>query len=570
MSVSLEQPTDLVPWDRTPGSGDAKTWSLLVVRDGESSTYPLDASGSVVLGRSKTAGVRVDHRSISREHARLHLGPKLLIEDLGSSNGTRLRGQPLTANVPVEVQPDEVIDLGAVLVVVQHRQLTQRLRRACSHAFFELRVEEECERITRDGGELALARIQVEGALPPDATQLVIGACLRPTDLIACYAPGAFEVLLIGASPTEAERVFAQAEAQLVARGARAQLTAFCCPRDGSDPERLLARRSVPRAPARVQPSQVVTAEDEAMLRVHRIIERIADSNLSVVLLGETGVGKEVCAELIHQTSPRAGKPFLRLNCAALSETLLESELFGYERGAFTGAVGEKPGLLESASGGTVLFDEIGDMPLATQVKLLRVLEAKEVLRLGGLKPRPIDLRVVAATHHELLELISAGRFREDLYYRLNGISIIVPPLRERRRDIAPLARHFIDRYARAGRPAPTLSLAGLALLESHSWPGNIRELRNLIERAVVLCDGASLEPAHLPIEARAASSTVVAAPASAANLRDEVKELERARIETALADAGGNQRATARALGLSRGALLRKLDQLGIARAKK
>jgi two-component system, NtrC family, response regulator AtoC len=304
------------------------------------------------------------------------------------------------------------------------------------------------------------------------------------------------------------------------------------------------------------------------MLRVHHLVERIADSNLSVILLGETGVGKEVCAELLHQQSPRADKPFLRLNCASLSEALLESELFGYERGAFTGAVSEKPGLLESASGGTVLFDEIGDMALSTQVKLLRVREAKEVLRLGALKPRAVDLRIVAATHHDLFELVSSGHFREDLYYRMNGISIIVPPLRERPRDIEPLVQHFIARYARAGRPIPTLSPEGRAWLESHSWPGNIRELRNLVERAVVLCDGPHIEPRHLPIERRARPAA--AASASPSGLRDEVRELERARIERALADEGGNQRATARKLGLSRGALLRKLDQLGIVRPRK
>jgi transcriptional regulator with PAS, ATPase and Fis domain len=315
-----------------------------------------------------------------------------------------------------------------------------------------------------------------------------------------------------------------------------------------------------------------VVARDEAMLRVFRLLERVAESTLAVILLGETGAGKEVCAKFVHDRSPRADKPFLGLNCAALSESLLESELFGYEKGAFTGAATDKPGLLESASGGTVFLDEVGDMPLATQVKLLRVLEAKDVLRLGSRKARPIDIRLVAATNQDLSERIIAGKFREDLFYRLNGISIIVPPLRERPDDIEPLARHFLESSKRRGG-ATSLSDESVKWLESYPWPGNVRELRNLIERAVVLCDGSVLEPQHLHLTAQASGAPPRApqpSQTSSGGLRHEVKSLEKGRIEAALAACDGNQRRAAEKLGISRGALLRRIDQLGISRPKK
>jgi DNA-binding NtrC family response regulator len=262
------------------------------------------------------------------------------------------------------------------------------------------------------------------------------------------------------------------------------------------------------------------------------------------------------------------------LNCAALSEALLDDELFGHERGAFTGAVGDKPGLLEIGSGGTVFLDEIGDIPLTTQLKLLRVLEAKEVRRLGAVKARTLDVRIVAATHQDLREAITRGRFREDLFYRLDGISVIVPPLRDRPDDIEPLARHFSRRVAQPGKSPPELAPETVAWLLAHDWPGNVRELRNTMERAAVLCDDGVIRREHLQVspafaERRAASARPAGEPAasSSTDLRTEVKALERARIEAALASTGGNQRLAAQALGMSRGALLRRLEQLGISR---
>ena len=240
-----------------------------------------------------------------------------------------------------------------------------------------------------------------------------------------------------------------------------------------------------------------------AMERLTRLVQRVADSDISTIIHGETGVGKEVMAKEIHRLSPRIDKPFVGLNCAALTETLLESELFGHERGAFSGAVNIKPGLFEVADKGTVFLDEIGEMSLSIQAKLLRVLEQRQVLRVGGLSPRSIDVRFLAASHKDLKSEVAAGRFRQDLYFRLNGITVEIPPLRERVSEIEGLCLSFIaDACRRNKRGAvPTLSREATSLLARYWWPGNIRELRNIMERAVLFCSGARITAEHLPVE---------------------------------------------------------------------
>jgi DNA-binding NtrC family response regulator len=310
--------------------------------------------------------------------------------------------------------------------------------------------------------------------------------------------------------------------------------------------------------------------------------QRIASSGISVLILGETGVGKEVMAETIHLRSPRAPNALVRLNCAAFAEHLLESELFGHEKGAFTGADQSKPGLLEVAGGGTVFLDEVGELPLALQSKLLRVFEQREVMRVGAVRARPIDVRFLAATNRDLEAEVASGRFRRDLLFRLNGFSLVIPPLRERRAEITPLARAFVEEAARrSGRgPAPLLSEDAIALLEAHPWPGNIRELRNVIERAVVLCVGDVLEREHLILDsaggARLALTPAATGPQGgdrpdpAAALRAELEALERQRIVDALNRAGGNQSAAAKELGMSRGTFLTRLDAFGIPRPRK
>jgi two-component system, NtrC family, response regulator AtoC len=554
---------------------DGHAYSLLVVSNGDASTYPLPPVGRLLIGRSKDADIRIDHASVSREHAALQLGDVLLLEDLGSANGTRLRGGKLPPGLAVQAAPDDVIDLGQVMLVIKHRKLEQRLRHACSSALFDLRVEEESERAATGTGRFAIASLAIEGALAAQAIEALLVGELRQRDLIATRAPGHHELLMLDAGPDEARERLGRAVAVLRERQLHVETQLFCAPRDGLTPASLLGRRSDSLPPSSHELMAGFIVADDAMRRVRRLLERIGRSELSVILLGETGVGKEMCAELLHLSSSRAGRTFLRLNCAALSETLLESELFGHERGAFTGATADKQGLLEAASGGSLFLDEVGDMPLSTQVKLLRVLESKEILPLGSRVPRRIDVRVIAATNRDLDEHITQGSFREDLYYRLNGISIIVPPLRERPADIEPLARFFVSRRTAAIKSpdaAPKLSEASLGWLRAQPWPGNVRELRNVVERALVLCDGAFIELAHLNQSPRknAPSKPENAAATGERGLRDEVKTLERERIEDALRASGGNQRRAAELLGLSRGALLRRLEQLGIARPRK
>lgn len=402
---------------------------LLILQQGDVRAVALPTTGSLKVGRAEDADIRIDSDSISRRHALLHVGETLEVEDVGSSNGTKVGGQKIDRGVRVTVAAGDLIEFGGVSVVVQ-------------------------------------------GALDS--------------------APGGGK------------------------------------------------KRS-------------------AMRRLADVAERVARSEICVLLTGETGVGKEVFARRIHELSPRNG-PFVALNCGALSQQLLESELFGHEAGAFTGAKQTKPGLLETGEAGTVFLDEVGEMPLDAQVRLLRVLEERRVLRVGGLQPRPIDVRFVSATNRDLQREVAAGRFREDLYYRLNGITLAIPPLRERLGEISTLASTFIAEAAqRSGQEPPSLSSAALSRLEAHPWPGNIRELRNVVERAVVLCGEGLIEPEHLFPEDLVGGLSGGDAPQD-----------ERGRIMSALQECAGNQTRAAKLLGISRKTLGVKMDKLGIARPQK
>jgi two-component system, NtrC family, response regulator AtoC len=255
--------------------------------------------------------------------------------------------------------------------------------------------------------------------------------------------------------------------------------------------------RVAPRRPSAASaasfPSRVLI--DPVMVQLDALARSVAAGNISVLLTGETGCGKEVFAEVIHRASPRADKPFLSLNCAALSEALLESELFGYERGAFTGATHAKAGLLESAEGGTVFLDELGEMPPSLQAKLLRALEQRHLIRVGGLKSKPVDVRFVSATNRDLEAEVARGTFRRDLFYRINGATLFIPPLRERPSEIEPLARMFAERASRelARQTVPGLSPDAVQALLQHDWPGNIRELKNVMDRALLVCRGPAI-----------------------------------------------------------------------------
>jgi DNA-binding NtrC family response regulator len=316
------------------------------------------------------------------------------------------------------------------------------------------------------------------------------------------------------------------------------------------------------------------------MQRIFRLVAKVARTESTVLLLGESGTGKELIARSIHQQSRRADGPFVPVNVGALPESLVESELFGHARGAFTGATGERRGLVEQADRGTLFLDEIGDMPPAAQVKLLRTLESNEVRRLGDNAIRLVDVRVVAATHRDLTAEIAAGRFREDLFYRLNVVQIELPPLRERREDIGLLASYFLDRISRReARTDLAFSPEAEALLERFDYPGNVRELENAIEHAVAVAESPVIQPEDLPVaistmrmlprgrDAEAAPAGVAAASSGG---RDtwSLAQVESEHIALVLHRHRGNATAAAKQLGISRTTLWRKLREYGITRS--
>jgi two-component system response regulator AtoC len=473
--------TTVVGDHQGPGDANAVGAFLLVVGRDTYTTYNLPAAGTLTIGRGESNAVRVDDPLASRAHARLHVGEggegAMVLEDLGSVNGTRIKDQPVGRGQKVPVTAGETIQIGSSVLIVQNRAKRAPLLR-------------------------------------PET--------LRDEDLLL---------------------------------------------------------------------SPPVAAPDQAMLRIQQLAERAAAGTINVLITGETGVGKELLAETVHRLSPRRRGPYVCLNCAALSETLLESELFGHERGAFTGAVAAKPGLMETAHGGTLFMDEVGELPVTTQAKLLRVLETREVARLGSVKPRKIDVRFLAATNRILEVEIERGAFRRDLYFRLNGITLTIPPLRARVGEIRRLAETFVQQASRdLGRPEPAIPPRVLTLLEAYSWPGNIRELKNLMERAVLLCSGPIIETEHLPMEKLGTSISSpgltpadASAPVSTGSSPALPKAApppgppslagppdERQQILDALAACAGNQSRAAKMLGIARRTFVTRLDEYKIPRPKK
>jgi two-component system response regulator FlrC len=317
---------------------------------------------------------------------------------------------------------------------------------------------------------------------------------------------------------------------------------------------------------------QGAVANDPASLNMFLMAERVAQTDATVLLTGESGVGKEVVARFIHRHSARSKGPFVAINCAAIPDSLLEATLFGYEKGAFTGAQQAQAGKFEQAQGGTLLLDEVTEMPMGLQAKLLRVLQEREVERVGGKKPVALDIRIVATSNRDMQEAVAKGVFREDLFYRLNVFPVAIPALRERPKDILPIARHFVGEHGeRLGRRGVSLSPAAESALACHSWPGNIRELENVIQRALILSTGATIEPIHLNLPVGRLSSfqlSVAEVRAQPGELPDEakkvdnMKDLEREHILRTLAEVGGSRKLAVERLGISERTLRYKLQQ--------
>lgn len=550
-----------------------------------SRVLPLDDGRAVTFGRMASHTVTVDHELVSRNHARVwRNGAEIAVQDLGSRNGTRVNGNAITTTT--RVAAGDEISIGPITVIVGVTTTLRRQVAVASCSELEERLDAEIDRAVRYRRPLGLIMLRVDGA---DASlQLALDATsrdLRKMDLFAQYADDDFAVVL-----PEADRAATIATARrlltnLRARAPRARVCAGVaeCPDDSTKVFGLIsmaraALRSarsgggsdgISAASSEVAPRlEAAVVQDPQMRRVYELVRKVAPAPMTVLVLGETGVGKEIVASELHAQSPRKDKPFVAVNCSALPENLLESELFGHERGAFTGADRRKIGFFEAAQGGTIFLDEVGEMPLSVQVKLLRVLEQRQITRVGGTTPVDIDARVVCATNRQLDLEVKRGRFREDLYFRIGVFTIVIPPLRDRRVEIIPLAEHFARAFAvELGQRPPTFAQGAARALLAHDWPGNVRELRNTIERAVVLSPDAAIDIGDLPENMAIFSPTSPSASDQPSNVRRQVADVERAAVVAALDAHDQNQSQAARSLGISRYALLRLMTKHGLKR---
>lgn len=548
----------------------------------------------LLLGRSRQCEVVLTDGRASGRHARLQatIDGCLKIEDLGGKNGTLLNTALLAAHRPVVLVPGDIVGIGVCQIVPRVGAHYPSRGRLWSYDDLEQALDDALATAREKREGIALVHWETARSVAWPRVVAELAAAVPPPNALIAYAPRHHLAMLVGLSESDVEQV---AEAGREALQGLSQESvrhgvAFS-PRDGAKAAALierafdaLRRRSGPP----VTHDWNGAASSSKMVSVLNLAERAARSNITVLITGETGVGKEVTARRIHETSVRQRAPMLTVNCGALAETLVDSELFGYERGAFTGATTSRRGLLESAEGGTVFLDEIGETTQATQTKLLRALESREIIPVGGRAARTIDVRFVAATNKDLEYECRQGRFREDLYFRLAGIVIYVPPLRERREEILPFATTFIAAaVAPTGRSPPRLTQAALEMMMRYTWPGNIRELRNAMEHAVVLCDGDEIGAEHLPQTLRRGSvgesllrggritvdeSTVrvLGARRSAVDEGGIRTDERRRQVTEALSRNGWNQGKAALELGVSRKTLMVWMDKLGIPRPQK
>ena len=551
--------------------------SYVVVLLDDRAVQVLPSTGIVTIGRARDAQISIRHPSVSRAHAVLDVDT-LTLTDVGSRNGTVVGGERIAPHTPVAVGRGEPIVIGDVTMYVQHDDASGPVLAGAVHdEALEVRMVDETARAARHGTPFVHARVHVEPVYAEAARELLVEG-LRSSDVMTEEGPGRFQLLLPAISADRGRPVIQRLLASLDRTGIRARSGIACYPHDGVTAAQLSAHaRELVAAPE---------ADRKPMEEVMRLTASVANSDLTVLVTGETGVGKELIAEMIHRISPRGTKPFMRINCAAIAEQLLESELFGHARGAFTGADTARVGLFEAAAGGTVLLDEIGEMSLRIQASLLRVLEERVVRRVGESAPRPIDVRIVCATNRSLADESAAGRFRLDLYYRISGVTIPIPPLRDRPYAVEAIARAFAAlASARTRRGAPAFTDEALEALRTSAWPGNIRELRNAIERAVLLAGGGPIRPAELGLDRETVRPSAVTitqdtptippplvstAPADPRALANEIEELERRRIVEALERFGGNQTRAARALGLSRTTLVARMEAYALRRPRK
>jgi DNA-binding NtrC family response regulator len=560
-------------YEGADGAQATSALQLHVVRDGRVTTVPLPQGKTLLVGRARNADVVLDETSVSRRHLAIEVGARIVVRDLESANGVSIGTKPLGRGEAVPVEPGVVIEVGSTMLVVQRVANVAPPRRVWSHGYFEGRVQDECAGAERRGGAFAVLRVRLASKENESHALDALSRDLKSSDVVALYGPGELEALIPEASAKDAAELPAHLEPLFAKLGISATVATVHYPSDGRSADALMAAAGerLERSPGRTVGKVQRATYGRHLAELEQRLTPIARSNISVLVFGETGVGKEIVAEMVHRLSPRAHKPFVRLNCGAFTETLLASELFGHERGAFTGADRSKAGLLESADQGTIFLDEIGELPLPLQPKLLRVLEGGEVLRVGAVRPKHIDVRFVCATHRDLEAEAERGTFRQDLYFRLAAHTEVVLPLRDRADEIAELARGLLEETARGmGISAPDMEPEAMRLLERYAWPGNVRELRNVLQRALLLSQGSRIGVAHLPADRLTMRTAAPPRPADTDALQHALQAHERRRIVAALERHGGNQTHAARELGMARGTLLARMDAFGLTRPRK
>ncbi|HZO11723.1 MAG TPA: sigma 54-interacting transcriptional regulator [Polyangiaceae bacterium] len=570
---------------------------LVYHRDG-GQLVPLKPGVAVVVGREPPADIIVNDRSLSRRHARFAWTDEgLIVSDLGSTNGTLLRGSAVRDS---RLSPGDEVSLGDIKVTVQ--QLgggAHGPHGLSSHDHFQPLVEAEIARAGFFARPFALAMVRaLDHSVPLRFWVPQIHALWRPCDAAAAYSDHVLEVLLPEVSGAELESalsaivqesttalsvgvamypVAANSVEELVASACRA--LAFA----SADEPIVFAPGERTHHGALADEQQTCVAASATMRTLLETSARVSRGAIPVLVIGETGTGKEVLARYIHDHSPRKEKPIVCVNCAGIPGALLESTLFGHERGAFTGATSQQAGVFEAAHGGTVFLDEIGELTAAAQAALLRVLEIKRFARVGSTREISVDVRIVAATHRDLEAMVLEGRFREDLLYRLNTITLKVPPLRQRPEDIPVLAHCFLEEANRTNETrVRSIDARVLTLLETYSWPGNVRELRNVIERAVVIARRDTIGVDDLPERVRGPLSIRSEPPPSSGkddvagivdlraltgDFRVRMEHLEAALLREALDDARWNKAETARRLGMPLRTLVHKVKLHGLRR---
>jgi transcriptional regulator with AAA-type ATPase domain len=564
MMVSQSPSPATVAETRDDDAPAARAPSCVVIRyERERRLVDVRDHPEVVVGRSRDVTYVVDDDRVSRRHVRITFREDTLYaEDLGSRNGSKLNGRRIEGRVAL--QPGDVVTAGPVEVTVYTSSAAAPI---VAEGELSTRLAAEVERAVRFKRPLAVIGVTVDGprgARREAALRLV--SRLRRIDVAGEYATGEYLLILPETTRAQADALATTvAELAREVAGVRAAARAAAVPDDGNAPDELIgaALGAVGRATPAAPDSDVVVAEEPALRELFEQARRAARTDVTVLLTGETGSGKEVVAAEIHRASARAAGPYVRINCASIPETLIESELFGHEKGAFTGADKRRIGIIERAHGGTLLFDEIGELPLAMQAKLLRVLEERKVTRVGDVEEISVDVRFVAATNRDLEREVEKGTFRHDLFFRLSALTLRVPPLRERPRDLPLLAAHFAQRATQAaGRPAAQVTDGFVQALLRYPWPGNVRELRNVVERALVLAEGTELTVNDLPERLAVLAPATTRAPAP---MRDRLDDVERRALVDALRESGGNRTHAARKLGISRRALLYKLKKHNI-----